>query len=272
MTRAVIFVAVGVLGGAIAFVAPSATLTAQAPQGNPAPTAAALPRLPNGRPNFQGVFRAGVAPEGEQAPPAGRAGGAGRGGGGGGRGRMPQIPYAAAALPTKQILAAQPWHDRSARCMPNMPRDAYAPPYPQQIVQDGENVVFIYEYGGYRIIPTDGSQHPDPATFRSPFGDSRGRWEGDTLVVDVTNFPHELMHQSFNGDFTDVNLHLVERYSLLDANTVRQEIRIEDPTVYTRPWTLIVYLRREAAGESLMEHACLEGERAAELMKPAGVN
>jgi hypothetical protein len=100
-----------------------------------------------------------------------------------------------------------------------------------------------------RIIPTDGRPH---GTLPQWTGDSRGRWEGDTLVVDTINFKRET---SLPG--STVNTHLVERFTRVDAKTIRYEFTVTDPTAYTRPWTAVEPLR--AIDESLFEYACHEG-------------
>ena len=106
----------------------------------------------------------------------------------------------------------------------------------RRIVQTPGGVSIFYDVGqgqGWqRNIVMDGSPHL-PANIRQWFGDSRGRWEGDTLVIDVTNFSPK----------TDVfgsreNLHLVERWTRTGPKTLAYEVTIEDPTVWTRPWTL----------------------------------
>ena len=91
-------------------------------------------------------------------------------------------------------------------------------------------------------------------------GDSRGRWEGDTLVVDVTGFNGKTwLDQS--GNFVDENEHVVERFTMTAPDTIVYEARVEDPTVYSRPWTLRVSLRRQPKGTELIEYDCIEGER-----------
>jgi hypothetical protein len=90
-------------------------------------------------------------------------------------------------------------------------------------------------------------------------GDSRGRWEGNTLVVDVTN-SNGLTWLDNAGNFFSNALHVVERFTLVDPNTIHYEARIEDPKVYTRPWTIAFALTRNTEpGFELLEVACHEG-------------
>ena len=119
-----------------------------------------------------------------------------------------------------------------------------------QILQvPGYVVVFNEMVHNTRIIPTDGRPH---GKLRQWAGDSRGRWEGDTLVVDTINF---LRETSLPGSSADT--HLVERFTRVDADTVLYEFTVEDPNSYTRPWTAVMPLRRTDG--PLYEYACHEG-------------
>src|SRR4051812_35995836 len=101
-----------------------------------------------------------------------------------------------------------------------------------QIVQGPGYVSIRYEMiHDARVIPLDGRPHVSPK-IRSYFGDSRGRWDGDTLVVDVTNFAK---NAGYRGATT--NLHVIERFKRTDTNTVHYEVTIEDSTTFSRPWT-----------------------------------
>ena len=105
-----------------------------------------------------------------------------------------------------------------------------------QIVQSPERVAIFYDtgqgQGWQRIIPVTSNPHL-PSQVRQWWGDSRGRWEGRTLVVDVTNFSPKSYFQG-----SQENLHLVERWTRLDANTIKYAVTIEDPSTWTRPWTV----------------------------------
>jgi hypothetical protein len=109
-----------------------------------------------------------------------------------------------------------------------------------------------------RVVPvtdgTDARPHA-PAAVRLWLGDSRGRWEGDTLVVDTTNFTDKT---AFRG--TDANLHLVERFRRVDADTLIYEFTVEDATVFTRPWTARMPMKK--VDVRLYEYACHEGNYA----------
>jgi hypothetical protein len=123
-----------------------------------------------------------------------------------------------------------------------------------QIVQSADTVTVWYErLHEARVIHLDGRPHL-PGQIRQWFGDSRGRWEGDTLVVDVTNFGEQT---SFRKSTT--GLHLIERYTRVDPETVRVEITVDDPTTWTKPWTFAVTGKKDPAYWQIFEYACHEG-------------
>jgi hypothetical protein len=129
----------------------------------------------------------------------------------------------------------------------------------RRIVQTRGSVSIFYDtgqgQGWQRIIPIDAGAHL-PASIRQRFGDSRGHWEGDTLVVDVTNFSPKFGYQAARE-----GLHLVERYTRRDANTIEYSIVIEDPTTWTRPWTVKQEFVRqdEKSNRIYYEPRCHEG-------------
>lgn len=129
----------------------------------------------------------------------------------------------------------------------------------RRIVQTRGSVSIFYDtgqgQGWQRIIPIDAGPHLPPS-IRQRFGDSRGRWEGDTLVVDVTNFSPKYGYQAARE-----GLHLVERYTRRDANTIEYSIVIEDPSTWTRPWTVKQELVRQddKANRIYYEPRCHEG-------------
>ena len=121
-----------------------------------------------------------------------------------------------------------------------------------RIVQSpGYVVVSIEMLGGTRIIPTDGRAHLNGG-LKQWMGDSRGHWENNTLVVETTNFTNKILYRGA----TD-HLRLVERFTRVDADTIDYRFTVEDPTTFTRSWTVAVpYLRTD---EQMFEYACHEG-------------
>ncbi len=128
------------------------------------------------------------------------------------------------------------------------------------------HVVIQYEWvHAYRVIPLDGRPHP-PKELTLWQGDSRGRWEGNTLVVDVTNFRYDPVGYNkqpwldSHGTFYTDALHVVERYTFTDADTINYEATIEDPKVFTQPWKIAFPIRRHPQKNfELIEEACWEG-------------
>ena len=128
-----------------------------------------------------------------------------------------------------------------------------------QIVQSPEGISILQEIGSgwnhFRTIPITTNPHP-PASIRQFWGDSRGRWDGDVLVVDVTNFSPK---SGFQG--AHEGLHLVERWTRLDADTIEYAVTIDDPTTWTRSWTVKQELKKQsdAANQIYFEPRCHEG-------------
>ena len=130
------------------------------------------------------------------------------------------------------------YSDPASFCLNGMPRTAFGG---QEIIQKPGYVIIITA-NTYRVIPTGGGPHiaQDAKFF---FGNSRGHWDGDTLVVEVTSVNGKTWIDSA-GNFYSENTRMVERWKLVDANTIDYEITLEDPTIYTRPWTMTYPKRR----------------------------
>jgi len=120
------------------------------------------------------------------------------------------------------------------------------------VMQTPDHVVIFQELiNDARIIPLDERPHLDE-NIRQWHGDPRGRWEGDTLVVDSTNFSPK---SHFRGSAE--NLHLVERFTRVDADTIAYEITVEDPETFATPWTVMIPWKR--TDDAIFEYACHEG-------------
>jgi hypothetical protein len=128
------------------------------------------------------------------------------------------------------------------------------------IVQTHDNIVIRAEMGGItRVIPLDGGPH-FPANIQQWTGDSRGHWDGNTLVVDTTNFKftdRSRFGVVWDTGMTDQNLHVIERFTRIDAETIQYRATVEDPTVFTKPWTVEVMMNRTKG--PIFEYACHEG-------------
>ena len=169
-----------------------------------------------------------------------------------------EIPYQPQAAAKKQenFAKRQTADPTEANCfLPGVPRATYMP-YPFEIVQTADNLAIRYEFAhALRLIPMN-SKHAEglPTTW---MGESRGRWEGDTLVVDVTNFNDETWFDH-TGNFHSDALHVVERYTMTEPNHILYEATIEDPKVFTRSWKMSMPLYRHVEKNSkLLEYECV---------------
>src|SRR5690606_11176253 len=132
-------------------------------------------------------------------------------------------------------------------------------PAPFQILQRPRDVTIVGQFGAVRTIHTNGTKHVvGPIGFWQ--GDSRGHWEGDTLVVSVQDFTDETWLDR-SGNFHSEALHVTERWSFIDANTINYEARLEDPNVFSEPWTLqVVLYRHREPNFQLIENYCYTHE------------
>jgi hypothetical protein len=132
-----------------------------------------------------------------------------------------------------------------------------------QIVQTGDTTLLYTEMmRDARLIHMDGRSHP-PASIRSWAGDSRGRWEGDALVIDTTNYHPQALFVPFVGLlFSAEDFHVVERLTQLDAQTLQYRVTVEDPALWTQPWSAVTTWRRST--NRIFEYACHEGNHAME--------
>ncbi len=218
-----------------------------------------LPRLPDGHPDLQGLWLKSAG--GFQGLFIGSLEGtnfAARGGGPPPR----QYEYTPEAAAEKLDRERRRFEDPEARChLPGVPRalDQPAGLYPVQIIQDENQVALLHEaMHDVRIIPTDNSAHPQ--NYWAWDGDSRGRWEGDTFVVDVSNFNGRTW-LDMEGNFVDENEHVLERFTLIDRDTILYEATVTDPTVFVKPVEMRFTLKRVPAEQQILEYSCLEGER-----------
>jgi len=220
------------------------------------------PRASDGKPDFTGVYQGGSTRRGEwdfQVPSD-----------------QPGVPTAStqAALPAQprvEPIPFQPWarekaqdylnkrsiDDPTSRCLPGpSPRSHSVALFPIQIVQTPQQIVFLYEYFSvFRVISLNQKTHPDDLE-PSFLGHSIGHWEGDTLVVDIVGFNDKGWVLS-GGVFHSNAMHITERYTRVDYDTIKYEATIEDPNVFTKPFTTgTTLMLRE--GARLREYICAE--------------
>jgi hypothetical protein len=191
------------------------------------PATKAVPRTADGKPDLSGIYNFG-----------GGGAGAGRGGRGAAAPGAPAAPAGPELKPGAEKyrpVRAATDAGGTANCMPLAGPQAFGVPYQTQIVQNRDYVIILHEYPGvFRIIPTNGSVHPvdpDPTWM----GDSVGKWDGDTLVVDTVGFNDKTEVSGFKHSEA---LHMVERFSRPNFDTLQYEATLEDPNVFVRPFTV----------------------------------
>ena len=183
-------------------------------------------------------------------------------------GRIPYEPKSAARrtqllwdieTPTERVHVDP--HVRAL--LDGVPRINYVPGGLQIRQIPGYTTILYESSHTFRVIPMDGRPHA-PASVKLWMGDSRGRWEGNTLVVDVTNFNDKTWFDS-HGTFHSDALHVVERWTMVGPDKMNYEVTITDPQVFSRPWKIAFPINRnKQAGYEYYEDTRLEGERDAE--------
>ncbi len=169
-------------------------------------------------------------------------------------GKLPYQPWA------KEQVKYRTQHmelDPTGHChYEGVPHSMY---FPFQLVQTPKQIVLIHEnMHAYRIIYMDGSPHPKD--YLAWMGDSRGHWEGSTLVVDVANNNDKSVFD-MAGHFHSDALHVVERFTRVAEDTINYEATLEDPKVFTRPFKIKFPIQKAPADYSILESGCFEGEK-----------
>jgi hypothetical protein len=178
-------------------------------------------------------------------------------------------PYQDWALSKVKQLALDDRNDPAVHCkMSGTPRITGIP-VPFEIAQTAKKTYILYESNHiFRIIPTDGRPHPSPDELDPSYmGDSVGRWDGDTFVVDVTGFNDKTWLPGV-GHFHSEALHVVERYTLQPNQTILYEASMEDPKVFTKPWQYRLILRHPPRDERIMEAECDQNNQDLEHIVP----
>jgi hypothetical protein len=218
------------------------------------PVQTKLPRMVDGKPNLEGIWQAYSSAAADlQDHVASLNMTAGRSVVTGG---LP-IPYKPEAAAQKAAnFQNRMKDDPLGKCyIPGVPRVMYLD-FPFQIFQTPRAVTMAFEWSmDYRLILTDGSPHPETFGVDSWMGDSRGHWDGDTLVVDVTQ-QNDKTWLDMAGDFHSDAMHVVERYRMTGADTIQYEATIEDPKVFTKPWSITIALHRRTDRDRLFEYNC----------------
>jgi hypothetical protein len=216
------------------------------------------PRLPDGKPDLNGIWQAlneaNFDLEGHIARPA-----------------MALRPGPFGPVPAAPVLAlgavgavppgmgvVEDWlnRDPEIKCyLPGVPRATYMP-YPFQILESASALTFVYEYAG--AVRNIYFKNPGPAPADSWMGQSVGHWEGETLVIDVTDMNDRTWFDR-SGNFHSDKLHVVERYTRTSPDVISYEATIQDPDTFTRPWKISMPLyRRQEKNVQLLDFKCVE--------------
>jgi hypothetical protein len=247
----------------------------RAQAGQQFPATYRAPRLADGHPDLNGIWQALVTAnwdlqdhEAQPGPHPELSGAYGAGPAGQSIVEGGEIPYKPEALARKKanfenrlrvdVSDDKTWHalgDPELKCyMPGVPRATYMP-FPFQIVQGtSPYILMAYEFtSATRIVRMNWEQ---AAPTDAWMGWSRGRWEGDTLVVDVTGQREETWFDRA-GNYHSEEMHIVEEYTLADRDHIRYTATIEDPKVFTRPWKMnLVFYRRTEPNFQLLDYEC----------------
>jgi hypothetical protein len=229
------------------------------------PTKPPVPRTADGKPDLSGVWQGGGASGlafavGAENAKAARPGDA----------AVAKAP--AAVVPSRFVPPYQDWllpkikeirdrrniDDPSSRCLlVGVPRITNEP-LPIKIIQTKDEIAFLYEtFHAFRVIPTDGRKHPDDVD-PSFMGDSVAHWEGNTLVVDVIGFNDKTWVGVGGATLHTEALHVIERYTRVDYDTITYEVTIDDPKAFTKTWSPPPSFLSLRAGERLHEYECIE--------------
>jgi hypothetical protein len=185
--------------------------------------------MADGKPDFTGVYNFGG---GGGAPAGGRGAAAAKGAA---KGAAPAGPELKPGKESYRVVRGPNEAGPLSNCMPVAGPAAYTVPYQFQLIQSKDYLIILHEYPNtHRIVPLNGASHPvdpDPTWL----GDSIGRWDGDTLVVDTVGFN---TNTELSGFKHSEGLHIVERFRRPTADTLEYEATLEDPEVFVRPWTV----------------------------------
>jgi hypothetical protein len=206
--------------------------------------AAEIPRLPNGKPDLNGVWERPYVPDmsrngrDQQGP-----------------GMLPFTPWGAEVFRSYDVSK----FDYTGHCLPQGLTRSMNSPFPVEIFQTEKRLAVLYEaWNVFHVIPTDSRTHPkdpDPTWM----GNSVGKWDGDTLVIDTIGFNDKTNLDTVGHPHSD-QLHLVERFTRSDEKHIAYEITVDDPRAYTKPWTnkRVFTLRPDW---EIMEYSCEENNK-----------
>ena len=224
--------------------APLPVLAQASGSGKPEPNMKGpAPHLPNGKPSMAGIWsttrRADVT---NKSIP----------------GYIAELPYTPWGKKQWDTYDPTANGDYAGTCLPfGFSRSLYGP-HPTQIIQDNDYVVFLFEQNSmFHIVPTDGRGFT-PGLPPSWFGESIGRWDGDTLIIETRNMNGYVRVDTIGHPISN-QAKIIQTYKRVNFGTIEHTFTVDDPKTYTKPWTIHDTWPTEKWGTTLMEYACMEG-------------
>jgi hypothetical protein len=208
--------------------------------------AQALPRMPDGKPDLQGVWQHPYVPDMSKDREDQK-----------GAGELPFTPAGANNFKNYDVSK----FDYTGHCLPfGLLRSMNVGGYPIQFMQNSKYIAFLFEQNTwFHVVYMDGRGHPKSLE-PTWFGHSVGSWDGDTLVVDTVGFNGRTRLDTIGHPHSDA-MHVTERFQLTDLNHMAYQVTIDDPKFYTRPWKNDRIFTRMKPGEELIEYSCEENNR-----------
>ena len=206
----------------------------------------AIPRMPDGHPNLQGVWQHPYVPDMSLDREDQKSEGA-----------LPFTPAGANNFKNYDVSK----FDYTGHCLPfGLLRSMNVGGYPIQIMQNPDYLAFLFEQNTwFNVVYMDGRPHPKDLE-PTWFGHSIGKWEGDTLVIDTIGFNGRTRLDTIGHPHSD-KLHVIQRLTPADVNRITYEVTIDDPIYYTKPWKNTRTFSRMPHGQELIEYSCEENNR-----------
>jgi hypothetical protein len=213
--------------------------------GSAAGQTSAIPRMPDGKPNFNGIWDHPYVPDVSKDGKEQK-----------GAGALPFTPAGADNFKNYDVSK----FDYTGHCLPfGLMRSMNVGGYPIQVVQYGSYIALLFEQSNWFHVVAMTRDHPKPLD-PTWFGDSVGKWDGDTLVIDTIGFNGKTRLDTVGHPHSD-QMHIVERLRMTDADHIAYEVTVDDPKMYTKPWKNVRTFWRMKPGQELIEYSCEENNR-----------